>query len=106
MPDSAAARQMARAVNISITSHSVSRILDTRAHGKHRKDPAMANLPLIDVAPLLDATSFHGPSGQAQIDALHAACTGPGFFYLTHHGVPAADEHALFALARRFFALP
>ena len=65
-----------------------------------------ANLALIDVAPLLDPTSFLGPSGRAQIDALHAACTGPGFFYLTHHGVPAGDERALFALARRFFTLP
>ena len=66
----------------------------------------MANLPLIDVAPLLDPEAFHGRAGQEQIDALHTACKGPGFFYLVNHGVARDSERALFALARRFFELP
>jgi isopenicillin N synthase-like dioxygenase len=66
----------------------------------------MVDLPLIDVAPLLEPNGFSGRSGLAQIDALHAACTGSGFFYLTQHGVAAEQERALFALARRFFELP
>jgi isopenicillin N synthase-like dioxygenase len=65
-----------------------------------------AKLPLIDVAPLLEPGALSSPSGLAQVDALHAACTGSGFFYLVHHGVSRAAEQRLFELARRFFELP
>lgn len=38
--------------------------------------------------------------------ALREAAHEFGFFYLTGHGVPAAQNTAVLALARRFFALP
>ena len=40
------------------------------------------------------------------LPALHAACSGVGFFYLVNHGVPAELTAATFALSRRFFSLP
>jgi isopenicillin N synthase-like dioxygenase len=38
--------------------------------------------------------------------AIRSACTGVGFFYVTHHGVPDAVIAEAVAQARAFFALP
>ena len=59
------------------------------------------SLPVIDLAPL----SHPGGEG-AVAAAIHAACTGPGFFYVTGHGVPAATIEAAATAALRFFHLP
>lgn len=67
---------------------------------------ATASFPIIDAAPLLEPEAFSTRAGREQVAALHAACTGPGFFYVVNHGVTPAEERELFRLAQRFFALP
>lgn len=69
----------------------------------------MASLPAVSL-PVLDIGSFMDdpftPDAGQFVSDLLAAAHGPGFVYLTGHGVaPAVDEN-LFAEARRFFALP
>ena len=59
-------------------------------------------LPLIDIAPLLDAGA-DDRSVAAQIDA---ACREVGFFRITGHGVPESDLVELDRLARSFFVQP
>jgi isopenicillin N synthase-like dioxygenase len=54
-------------------------------------------MPVIDVATLSD------PAG---IAALHRACTGTGFFYITNHGVPDTPIQDMLRETRAFFALP
>jgi isopenicillin N synthase-like dioxygenase len=66
----------------------------------------VTTLPLIDVAPLLDPDAFGERVVRARADALHAACTGSGLFYLTSHGVAQEEERVSFELRRRFLALP
>ncbi len=60
--------------------------------------------------PILDIGSFHkDPDSLAArefIDELRAVCHDHGFFSLVGHGVPAATNERVQALARRFFALP
>lgn len=62
-----------------------------------------ATLPIIDLAPLAEGSA----AGEAQVAAaIHAACTGPGFFYVRNHGVPAAVIEGAVTAARAFFHLP
>jgi isopenicillin N synthase-like dioxygenase len=62
---------------------------------------AQGGLPVIDLAPL------GSDGGEATIAAaIHAACTGPGFFYIRNHGVPEPTIAAAVAAARSFFHLP
>lgn len=59
-------------------------------------------LPLLDLAQLGAA-----PAARARfLAALRAAARDVGFFYLTGHGVPAAQVAAFQAACRAFFALP
>lgn len=62
----------------------------------------MAELPIIDVTALVtgvgDATSV--------AEALDRACRGPGFFYVSGHGVSPDLQARLEREARAFFALP
>jgi isopenicillin N synthase-like dioxygenase len=60
-------------------------------------------IPLIDLAGALQVGAPRGPQVAAQ---LREACMGPGFFYVTHHGVPHELIAQQFALATRFFDLP
>jgi len=61
-----------------------------------------ATLPVIDLAPLAE-----GEAGEARVAAaIHAACTGPGFFYVANHGGPQPVIDAAVAAARAFFHLP
>lgn len=62
-------------------------------------------LPLIDVAPLLDATARPAAIDQVA-DAVDRACRRWGFFLLVGHGAPAGALDRLDAAARRTFALP
>lgn len=60
-------------------------------------------LPIIDFA----AARSHDAAGLARIAReIHAACTGPGFFYIVNHGVPQAVIDRAVAAARAFFAHP
>ncbi len=59
-------------------------------------------LPTLDIGPYRTG----GPGREAFLAALRAACHGPGFFYLTGHGIPAATSAAVLEVSRRFFRLP
>ncbi len=70
---------------------------------------ALATHPALDRVPVID----FGPFGTGTDDGsrrvareIAATCAQTGFFYLAHHGVPAAKIAATFAAARLFFALP
>lgn len=64
-----------------------------------------SGLPIIDISSYLDPSST--PSArQTTAQAINAACTNYGFFYLTGHGIPVAKLDQIISLARRFFALP
>ncbi len=60
-------------------------------------------LPLISLAGMLSPE----PAARRNVGAqLRAACLDKGFLYIVDHGVDPALRHAVFAEARRFFALP
>lgn len=64
----------------------------------------MANLPVIDMAPLLAGTD---PAAQTAVArAIDAACRAHGFFYVTGHGIADAAFAAVDRAARATFALP
>jgi isopenicillin N synthase-like dioxygenase len=60
-------------------------------------------IPLINIAPLL-----HGDETgrRAVAKRIGAAARDIGFFYITHHGIPASLIDAVYARAKEFFALP
>ncbi|MBN1240016.1 MAG: isopenicillin N synthase family oxygenase, partial [Gammaproteobacteria bacterium] len=64
----------------------------------------MKNLPEIDLGGFLAAPD--SPAGRELVRRLRDACHGPGFCYLTGHGVPPELDRAIMAAAREFFALP
>ncbi|KAF3040461.1 hypothetical protein E8E12_003386 [Didymella heteroderae] len=64
-----------------------------------------SGLPIIDISSYLDATSS-ASARATTAQAINAACTNYGFFYLTGHGIPIATLDQIIDLARRFFALP
>lgn len=63
-----------------------------------------------DALPELDMRGFlaapRSPAGVEFVARLRAACHGPGFCYLTGHGVPPELDGSIMAAARAFFALP
>jgi isopenicillin N synthase-like dioxygenase len=62
-----------------------------------------AEIPVVDLAPLATGRedSFRGVG-----DAIRAAATSVGFFYVRNHGVPLALIERAAALGREFFAAP
>jgi isopenicillin N synthase-like dioxygenase len=57
--------------------------------------------------PTLDLRDFDVPGDRPRfLSELRAAARGPGFFYLTGHGIPDSQVAETLALSRRFFALP
>lgn len=62
-----------------------------------------ANLPVIDVAPLLGHDS---QARKAVADALGRAASESGFFYIKGHGIPQEQVDALFAASKAFHAMP
>lgn len=63
----------------------------------------MADIPIIDVAPLL----WGGEVGEKSVAAeIGRACRDIGFFYVRNHGIPESAVAGLFAAAAEFFALP
>ncbi len=62
-----------------------------------------ADIPVIDIAPLLNKE----PGGLETVAAaIGAACRGIGFFYVTGHGIAGGLIDQVFAEAEGFFALP
>ncbi len=62
-------------------------------------------IPVIDISCLRDKER-HQAIITSMAEALHRACTAPGFFYVSGHGVDAALMKRLEELSRQFFALP
>jgi isopenicillin N synthase-like dioxygenase len=58
--------------------------------------------------PILDLSRFHaGPQQRSEfLEELRAAARGPGFFYLTGHGIADTLTREVLSAARQFFALP
>jgi isopenicillin N synthase-like dioxygenase len=60
--------------------------------------------------PELDMSGFsadpRSATGAEFVARLRDACHGPGFCYLSGHGVPVALDRAIMAAAREFFTLP
>ncbi|AUG76407.1 oxidoreductase [Kitasatospora sp. MMS16-BH015] len=73
----------------------------TKTSSKHPGTPA-DGLPVVDLS-LADGT----PADRARLhETLRHAATEVGFFQLTGHGVPAAEQAELAEAMRAFFALP
>ena len=60
----------------------------------------MTAIPVIDIAPLMAGRT------DAVAAEIGAACRGPGFFYITGHGLPPEMLSGIFAEARRLFEAP
>jgi isopenicillin N synthase-like dioxygenase len=72
-----------------------------------RQAGEVAAPPVIDIGGLRDAAATGDPArAAAVVAAMRQACTGTGFFYITHHGVDDASVAAIFAESKRFFAQP
>ncbi|WP_460044560.1 isopenicillin N synthase family dioxygenase [Pseudomonas sp. S2_H01] len=65
------------------------------------KQIAFNEIPIIDVAPLIDGSD---PASVAQ--QIGHACEKVGFFYIKNHGVDQALIDDMYALTREFFDLP
>jgi isopenicillin N synthase-like dioxygenase len=63
----------------------------------------LSSLPVIDVSGIRADQASAVPAVGA---AVRAACTGPGFFYISGHGVPGAAVEAAAREALAFFRLP
>ncbi|EFX60331.1 hypothetical protein DAPPUDRAFT_29950, partial [Daphnia pulex] len=63
-------------------------------------------IPLLDLSGALQPGAPRSPAVMAVAAQLRQACTGPGFFYVRHHGVPQDIIARQFALAQQFFDLP
>lgn len=67
------------------------------------KQIALSDIPVIDISPLRDGD----PSGLAEVAGrLRAAAADPGFFYVSHHGVPESVLESAREASGRFFAHP
>ncbi len=64
----------------------------------------------VQTLPTLDLSAFRADpaseAGRTFVDALREVCHGPGFCYLTGHGIDPEVEHRVMSSAREFFALP
>jgi isopenicillin N synthase-like dioxygenase len=65
------------------------------------RQASLSEMPVLDLSAWLA-----GGSADPLVKALHAACTGTGFFYVAGHGVPAAVVDGVFDATRRYFAEP
>src|SRR5690606_15493487 len=63
-----------------------------------------------NAVPQIDMHDFlaepHSPGGREFVQRLQRACHGPGFCYLSGHGVPPELDAAVMAAAREFVSLP
>jgi isopenicillin N synthase-like dioxygenase len=68
---------------------------------------ASNTLPIIDIAPFLNADPADADKRAAAAAALHAACIQFGFFYLNIDAyVDRSEPEELARLGKEFFALP
>ncbi len=61
-------------------------------------------LPVLNISAYLNAPD--SADAAEFVELLRETCHGPGFFYLTGHGIDAQLDADTLAIARRFFALP
>lgn len=61
-------------------------------------------LPNLDVSSYLN--NPNGTDAERFVELLRDTCHGPGFFYLTGHGISSDFSDAALAIAEQFFALP
>ena len=69
-----------------------------------RETAKLRELPVLDIDGFMAAP--RSAAGGELVARLREACHGPGFCYLSGHGVPAALDARMLAAARDFFALP
>ena len=70
--------------------------------------PAVRRVSAAEV-PIVDFGALYSPSlaeRKTMARAIHAACAGPGFFYIVNHQFPQAVIARAQAAMQRFFALP
>jgi isopenicillin N synthase-like dioxygenase len=65
---------------------------------------ALKTLPIIDISPFVTGGSDAARKNVAA--ELRAACIDIGFFYITGHGIPAAELDQVIDWGHRFFSLP
>lgn len=70
-----------------------------------RMHSSFSAIPVIDVAPLMDAASSHREKYEVGTQ-LHKACTDVGFFYIKNHDVPDSISKGVLSAAREWFQLP
>lgn len=80
------------------------RIMGTARSLASRATAGSAALPVVDIAPFVNGALADDQRRSAE--ALHAACSEVGFFYVTGHGVPDELLTGIRAAAAAFFALP
>ena len=61
-------------------------------------------LPVLDIANYL--SNPHDDEADEFVNTLRETCHGPGFFYLTGHGIDMQTIDSVLAVANRFFDLP
>ncbi|CEN59744.1 hypothetical protein ASPCAL02188 [Aspergillus calidoustus] len=61
-------------------------------------------IPTVDISPFL--ADPDSPSAQAIIPIVRSACRSTGFFQISGHGISKDLQQAVFAGAKKFFALP
>lgn len=65
------------------------------------KQTAFHEIPIIDIAPLLDGSDAEGVAQQ-----IGKVCEEVGFFYIKNHGVPDAQIEGAYDAAKSLFGLP
>jgi isopenicillin N synthase-like dioxygenase len=73
----------------------------TPQHSPQHALIATMSLPVVDLSPFLEPSSVEAKRTAAS--ALDSACRAHGFFYLSHHGIPAPLEDRVLSAARDFF---
>src|SRR5262245_43425195 len=70
--------------------------------------PTPTEAPTKTALPVIDVSGLDGSARQRQAvgQALHAACSDSGFFYISQHGIPLSLIEAVLTETKRFFALP
>ena len=77
---------------------------DNRAQSREPQRVAVSDLPVIDLAPFMNANGREERMRVAR--AVRAACIDIGFFYVTGHGFTAGELDAVLREGLGFFALP
>ena len=65
------------------------------------KQTAFHEIPVIDIAPLIDGTDPESVARQ-----IGKVCEEVGFLYVKNHGVPAEQIAEMYRVTEQFFALP